>query len=190
MKAHVLLYDNFCVFEIAMTLGWLSKFEVETVALEAREYPSDCGLKVRPDRVISNIDVLPDLLVITGGNPGKYLESLPAPVSSEPLMEYIRKMVSLERHVAAICGGPEFLARAGVLKGRRCTHGFEKGLPSCFEGSIVVDEPVVVDGRIITARGNAFLRFGLTIMDHMHLFDSQEERDNDIAWISKACEFP
>jgi hypothetical protein len=53
-----------------------------------------------------------------------------------------------------------------------------------------VDQPVVVDGNIITARGNAFLSFGLAIMDHLSLFESEEEREREIAWYSKVGEFP
>jgi 4-methyl-5(b-hydroxyethyl)-thiazole monophosphate biosynthesis len=53
---------------------------------------------------------------------------------------------------AAICAAPLVLAKAGILKGARatCYPGVEKEL----DGAIVVtDQPVVVDGAIITSRG-------------------------------------
>ena len=191
MKVHVLLYDNFCMFEIAPALTWLSKFQIEAVALEGREHRSDCGLMVRPERTIGALgEELPDILVIPGGSPEKYLGNLPSPSSAEPLFDYLRRMTEQGRLIAAICGGPDFLARAGLLKGRRCTHGFEKGTPPSFEGAEIVDQPVVVDGSIITARGNAFLRFGLVIMDTLSLFDNNEERETDIAWLAGSSEFP
>jgi hypothetical protein len=49
---------------------------------------------------------------------------------------------------------------------------------------------VLFRSNIITARGNAFLSFGLAIMDHLSLFESEEEREREIAWYSKVGEFP
>jgi putative intracellular protease/amidase len=191
MNVQVLLYDNFCMFEIATAMSWLSQFDVEAIALEDREHRSDAGLKVRPDRMIGELGMeAPDILVIPGGNPAKYLQGLTDPALECKLHEHLRRIVDDGKTVAAICGGPDFLARAGLLTGRRCTHGFERGTPSSFKGAVIVDQPVVVDGNIITARGNAFLSFGLAIMDHLSLFESEEEREREIAWYSKVGEFP
>jgi len=59
--------------------------------------------------------------------------------------------------VAAICLAPVVLARAGILKGKKATY-YEN--PLSFRemktgGAVLVNKPVVTDGRIITANGPA-----------------------------------
>ena len=57
--------------------------------------------------------------------------------------------------VAAICLAPVVLARSGILKGKKATY-FES--PASFKdmkigGAVIVNTPVVRDGRVITANG-------------------------------------
>ena len=57
--------------------------------------------------------------------------------------------------IAAICLAPVVLARSGILKGKKATY-FEN--PASFRemrigGAVVVNKPVVTDGRVITANG-------------------------------------
>ncbi|MFA6332609.1 MAG: DJ-1/PfpI family protein [Methanoregula sp.] len=68
------------------------------------------------------------------------------------LVKYIRDSGKV---VAAICLGPIVLARAGILKGKKATYSEN---PTAFRemkagGAILVNQPVVVDSRIITANG-------------------------------------
>jgi protease I len=69
--------------------------------------------------------------------------------------------------VAAICLSPVVLARAGVLRGRRATvfrtpdsvAEMRKG------GAELLNDPVVVDGRFITANGpDAARKFGMEVV--------------------------
>jgi protease I len=57
--------------------------------------------------------------------------------------------------VAAICLGVGTLARAGLLRGKRATAhaGARRELEA--GGAIVTDEPVEIDGRVVTARDPA-----------------------------------
>lgn len=74
--------------------------------------------------------------------------------------------------LAGICNGALLLALAGVLKGRACTHTATRELAPgaafaplralaerACEGSRYLDEDVVVDGRVVTARPWAAHRF-------------------------------
>jgi len=69
--------------------------------------------------------------------------------------------------VAAICLAPVILARAGILKGKKATY-YES--PTAFRemkagGAVLVNQPVVIDNRIVTANGpSASKAFGETVV--------------------------
>ncbi|HUT38724.1 MAG TPA: DJ-1/PfpI family protein [Methanoregula sp.] len=62
-----------------------------------------------------------------------------------------------QKIVAAICLAPVVLAHAGVLKGKKATVFYSPASVREMKdgGAVLVDKPVVVDGRIITANGPA-----------------------------------
>jgi 4-methyl-5(b-hydroxyethyl)-thiazole monophosphate biosynthesis len=78
----------------------------------------------------------------------------------------IRRLHDSGRHVAAICAAPMVLAAAGVLEGRRATAF--PGFLDDAAGVTVVDDPVVVDGRVITSRGpGTALDFALELVTQL-----------------------
>lgn len=87
-----------------------------------------------------------DMLVLPGGMPGT--RNL---MNHKGLQELLRAYHEKGRYIAAICAAPSVFGRLGFLKGRRacCYPSFEEKL----EGAEVVQEPVSVDGHIITSRG-------------------------------------
>jgi protease I len=54
--------------------------------------------------------------------------------------------------VASVCHGIELVAAAGVLRGRTATTVRKCRYDIEFSGGKYVDEPVVIDGNLITAR--------------------------------------
>jgi 4-methyl-5(b-hydroxyethyl)-thiazole monophosphate biosynthesis len=87
-----------------------------------------------------------DLVALPGGMPGA------SNLTADPRIgAIIRRLHDSGRHVAAICAAPMALAAAGVLSGRRATA--YPGILDGAAGLTLVDEPVVVDGRVITSRG-------------------------------------
>jgi protease I len=73
------------------------------------------------------------------------------------LLQMVKYFHESRKIVAAICLAPIILARAGALKGKKATY-FDS--PVSFRemkggGAVLVNQPVVVDGRIITANGPA-----------------------------------
>lgn len=68
------------------------------------------------------------------------------------VLEFIRQMHKQKKVVAAFCHGPWVLISAGILKGKKatCYSGIIDDLKNA--GAVYINEPVVIDGNIITAR--------------------------------------
>jgi len=106
------------------------------------------GESITPDTVIGKVDVTDyDALVLPGGvaNPDK-LRMDPRAV------EIVREFFEADKIVAAICHAPWLLIEADVVDGRRATSWPSVRTDLANAGASVLDEPVVVDGKLITSR--------------------------------------
>jgi 4-methyl-5(b-hydroxyethyl)-thiazole monophosphate biosynthesis len=179
MKTFVLLYDGFADFEIAPLLLLLkSKTEVITFSFESGYRTSEEQLKVLIDKHLSevNTDEI-DLLIIPGGNPEPFRDR-------EDLHDLLRTVHSNGTIIAAICGGPGFLAHAGLLKGLRVAHGYsEEDAAQVFAESAITSEDVVVEGNIITARGQAYTEFAVEVYRQLGYFENETEANETLAWL-------
>jgi protease I len=94
-------------------------------------------------------DVNPDEYVgmfISGGRAPEYLRY------DEDLMRVTRALVDAGKPIAVVCHGIEIVSAAGVIKGRTVTTVGKCKL-DCEQGQATyVDQPVVVDGNIVSAR--------------------------------------
>ena len=84
--------------------------------------------------------------------------------------------------VAAICAAPSVLGKCGILEGKRatCYPGFEDKLI----GAEVVEEPVVVDGNVITSRGlGTSMEFGFQLIRELVSEEKAEEIRNQIVFM-------
>jgi protease I len=88
-----------------------------------------------------------DGLVIPGGRAAEYLRLNPR------VLEIVRHFSSSKKPIAAICHGPQILAAAGALQGRRCSC-YPAVAPEVLQaGGTFVDvlmTDAVVDGNLIT----------------------------------------
>ena len=88
-----------------------------------------------------------DALVLPGGvaNPDQLRLSKEA-------IAFIREFAREDKPIAAICHGPWTLIDAGVAKGKHMTSWPSLQQDLCNAGADWSDQPVVVDGKLVTSR--------------------------------------
>jgi len=179
MKTYVFLYDRFADFEITPLLLFLrEKTDIITFSFEKAVLQSEGQLKVVADLSISEVDPDDvDLIIIPGGDPEPYRQR----TDFHNLLKEVHKRGKI---IAAICGGPGFLAHAGLLKGLRIAHGYSaEDAIRVFEGSTITDDDVIVEGNIITARGQAFAEFAVEVYRTLGFFENEEEAISSLNWL-------
>lgn len=87
-----------------------------------------------------------DALIIPGGYSPDALRI------NQKILELVRHYACTGKVVAAICHGPQVLISAGLVKGKRMTAYAAVKDDLINAGAQFVDEPAVVDGKIVTAR--------------------------------------
>lgn len=105
------------------------------------------GTAVRADTTIDRVDYHDfDLLLIPGGRGPARLRQ------DERVLEFVRGFDREGLPIAAICHGPQVLVSAGILEGRTATSFFTVSREVKKAGARFVNQPVVVDGNLITSR--------------------------------------
>lgn len=128
-------------------------FEVITVGIEKGSALGVYGGVVKIDAVINDLRVEDfDVLVFVGGSGALGLSD------NADCLKLAKQAVAGDKVVGAICIAPIILAKAGVLRGRRATvwqSAMDKSGVKILQAHDckLVDQPVVVDNRIITASG-------------------------------------
>ncbi|MEW6378664.1 MAG: DJ-1/PfpI family protein [bacterium] len=148
----IIAHQNFRDEEYAEPRQALEKKGVQvTVASSSlKKAKGMLGMIVQPDMLIDQVKTSEyDLVVFVGGSgSSEYWKSAQA-------HRIARSALEENRIVAAICIAPVILAEAGLLEGRKATvfsSPEEIGLLKA-RGAVYMREPVVRDGRIITASG-------------------------------------
>ncbi len=159
---YVFLGQGFEEIEALTPVDLLRRAElpVQTVGIGKREITGSHGITVRCDLV--DDDISPeglDMIVLPGGMPGTLsLEK------SEAVQTAVDGCVQNDKWIGAICAAPSILGHKGLLAGRRatCFPGYEEQLA----GAVLSEEPVCVDGHIITAKGpGVSVEFGLKLVE-------------------------
>ncbi len=121
--------------------------EVVVAGLGAERYHGKYGLPAEPDANVDDLDMadFDAILVVGGWAPDKLRRS-------EKVLELVRSADADGKLLGVICHGGWVPASAGILKGRTmtCTPGIKDDVMNA--GAEYVDEPVVVDGNLVTAR--------------------------------------
>ena len=85
-------------------------------------------------------------IFISGGRAPEYLRY------DEDLLRLTRHFFEASKPVAVVCHGIEIVVAAGCIQGRTATTVPKCALDVQQGGATYVDEPVVVDGNLVTAR--------------------------------------
>ncbi len=146
--ALVFLSEGFEEMETVAPIDLMRRTGVEvTVAAcgNSLEVTGRSGIRMFADTLLDTLEKRDfDCVVVPGGPGCSALEE------NEKVLERIREQASAGRLVAAICGAPTVLARAGILEGKAFTAHFSvhEKLPQ-----LLPDRLIVVDEHIITSRG-------------------------------------
>ena len=143
------LAEGFEELEAVTIIDMLRRAGIEVVvaALAGNPVHGSHGIALTADASLEDVSEQEfDLIALLGGMPGAANLRDDRRVGA-----IIQRLYDSGRRVAAICAAPMALAAAGVLKGRRATSF--PGVLDPAADMTLVDEPVVVDGRVITSRG-------------------------------------
>lgn len=162
-KTAVLLYPQFSEYELSVALSILMQGNkpVVTVGLHHRDIKGECGLTCLADIQLCDIDSNEiDSLLLPG------CIDIMTLVDEQALCDFIKIMHAKGAVIASISSSPYLLAKAGVLKDKNYTVGLSleamKQL-EVFDLRHYTEDLVVQDGNIITARGRAFIPFGIAL---------------------------
>lgn len=128
------------------------------------------GMRVLPDYAVGDTPKL-DLLLVVGSNP------IVSHFSSRPLLNWLRKLAHQQVTLGGICTGSYWLARAGLLKGYRCTIHWEdiETLKEHFPGIIISNQLFEMDRDRYTCSG------GVASMDMTLQLVAREPGGREIA---------
>jgi protein deglycase len=136
-----------------------AKWEVVAAGMKKGVITASRGVKIVPDATFDDVDPSTfDVLVVPGGAKG--VEKL---LKEERLHEAIRRLHRAGKIIAAVCAGPLVLQQAGVLSG--CKVTCHPGDAAKITQAQWMNEPVVIDGNIITSQGaGTCFKFALAII--------------------------
>lgn len=136
--------EGLTVVDMARRAG----IEIEMISITGKkEVTSSHAVTFMADVTKENADYESyDGIVLPGGMPGTVHLG-----EDETVNQVIRDFAAQGKLVAAICAAPSVLGLAGILEGKKatCHPGFEEKLL----GATWLEQPVVVDGNVITSRG-------------------------------------
>ena len=169
MKALIVIaFRDFQDMEYLIPKKILEKAGIETKTISSKKGMAIgvFGGTVLIDEIISEvkIDDYDSLIFVGGGGCLPYLDN-------QDSYNLIREAFDKDKLLAAICISPVILAKAGVLEGKKATVWNSPidqfPVKALMEGGATYQEDfVVVDGKIITARGpEVAVLFGETIVE-------------------------
>lgn len=147
----ILIESNFEDSEFKIPYTALKQTNAKVVVLGSRmneEYKGKRGkVSIKPDATATEVRAEDfDAIIIPGG-------AAPDKIRANPnAVRLVMNAMALNKIVAAVCHGPQVLIEADQLRGRQATgfRAIRKDMQNA--GANYVNEPVVVDGNLITAR--------------------------------------
>lgn len=158
MKTYIVIYEGFSQFEVIIASFLLrTKGDVITVGLTADTVTTAEGFVIKPDVVLSEMrrdDV--DFFLIPGGPPNELM-------ASSELSDILNELNEQKTFIGGICSGTLHLASSGILENKRYTTSLDLDEFDVFNKERYTNENVVSEGNIITAKGCAYVEFGILL---------------------------
>lgn len=143
--------------------------ELATVGEGGRVVTSSHHVKVTADLEENEISLdNMDMVILPGGPGTKNHEDSPMVRAS------LNYCANHDKYIAAICAAPSVLGHLGLLKGHSavCFPGYEDEL----DAEKVLQDPVCVSGKIITARGaGVSIEFALKLVEVLFGAEKSQE---------------
>ena len=169
--------EDMADFEVTLVLYRLrnvGKRDIVAVGYTLDPICSESGLRYLPDITLAAALHLDDVegLLIPGG---------PIRPQQPVLTDLILKLDGEKKLLAAICNGPQYLGRAGILTRRKFTTSCspekiaELGVNDPFPRQNYVDRRVVRDGHVITAQGRAFVDFAFEVFTYLDIYQANPQ---------------
>lgn len=175
-KVLCFIFDNMSDFEMILACD-LVDAEVTSIAYDKELVQGTSGMMYKPVSTVKDALLLDNIdgLIIPGGANNE---------QRPELTELIQKLNNDGKLLAAICAGPQYLARASVLANRQYTTTLTREANEIifssssypFTNGTYVESNVVRDHNIITAKGGAFVDFATEICDYFGQFKNSSEK--------------
>nr|WP_314465348.1 type 1 glutamine amidotransferase family protein [uncultured Clostridium sp.] len=149
----------------------LAPSKIVTVGIEKTPVTTMGGLKILPDIKLDECSIESiDALILPGGN--TWTETV-----NQPILKIAQRCLKEGILVAAICGATMGLAQTGLLNSHWHTSNdleYLKMICPAYAGEKYYKmEPVVTDGKLITASGIAPLEFSFHVLKSLGVFSSK-----------------
>lgn len=150
-RVAILVENGFEDFEFKVPYTALRQAAAKVTVLGSRmneEYRGKQGkVSIKPDGTTAEARAGDfDAVIVPGGTAPDMMRC------NRNTVEFVRHALQLGKLVAAICHGPQLLIETDSLKGKRATGFVSVRKDMENAGCQYIDEPVVIDGSLITSR--------------------------------------
>ena len=122
-------------------------FKVDVATPQGGEFKGKQGLGLKETRKLDEVEAdAYDLLYIPGGKAPAELKKNPKAV------DLVKQFAARGKPISAVCHGPQLLAAANVISGRRIAAWPEVESEVRDAGAVYIDQETVIDGPFTTAR--------------------------------------
>lgn len=137
------------------------------------------GIRICADASVGDVSgEAYDVVLLPGGDPYDLIEDTRV---HRAVARLLAGALDAERIVGAICAGPAVLGKAGLLKGKRFTHGYgdahREFLAPLWSGATFTDQPLERNGALVTAKASAHVDFAVALARMAGVFSSPGETE-------------
>lgn len=161
MKDIFMVYETSCFYEIIILNYFMSYTNCNAIlcSIDGKPIRTTEGYSVNVDTSLDAIDLNEVRCFIVPG--GKI-----STINTESVRNVLRELRAKNVLIAGICAGVDLLEDAGILKDIKSTHSIE--------------EDIVNDSKVITARANAYVDFAIAVAKELELFESDDDLEETI----------